>query len=245
VNHIIVFGASSRIAQEYCRIAAARHDLLFLVGRNETSLQAIASDLRIRGSRRVAFCVADLDDLSGHERIVEQAESELEGLTHALVAHGVLPDQQAATGDFRIVERTILTNFTSVASICERLARRFAEKRRGVIAVIGSVSGDRGRGSAYVYGATKAAVETYLSGLRNRLAHDGVTVITIKPGFVDTPMTAHLRKNLLFASARTAALAIDRAVERRNPVVYVPWFWRWIMLVVRALPERLFMRMTL
>ena len=243
MNQIVVFGATSRMAQEYARIAAARGDRLFLVGRNEGALRTLAADLTVRGSSRVGVRAADLTELSGHMHIVEQAASELDGLTHALIAHGVLPDQKAAEEDFGIAAQTILTNFTSVASICEVLARRFSRDRRGVIAVIASVSGDRGRASAYVYGSTKAAVTTYLSGLRNRLARDGVAVVTIKPGFVDTPMTAHLPKNALFASARTAARIIDRGIERRQPVVYVPWFWRWIMLVIRLIPERLFMRM--
>jgi decaprenylphospho-beta-D-erythro-pentofuranosid-2-ulose 2-reductase len=109
--------------------------------------------------------------------------------------------------------------------------------------VIGSVAGDRGRAGNYIYGAAKSAVETYLSGLRNRLASSGVSVITIKPGLVDTPMTAHLPKTALVASASDVARAIDRAIQRHRLVVYVPWFWRWIMLTIRMLPERLFMRM--
>ena len=245
VNRIVVFGATSRIAQEYCRIRAVQGDTLFLIARNDVKLKVLAQDLAIRGAARVAVRVADLDVLTGHEQIIADADREVGGITHVLIAYGVMPDQQAAERDSNIVERTMLTNHTSVASLCEVLARTFEAQRRGTIAVIGSVAGDRVRASNYVYGSSKAALDAYLSGLRNRLAPSGVSVVTIKPGPVDTPMTAHLRKTILFASAEDVARGIDEAIGNRRPVAYLPWFWRWIMLVIRLIPESIFARMTL
>lgn len=245
MNKVAIFGATSLIAQEYCRIVAARGEALFLVGRDESKLQALARDLQIRGAKSVAFRVADFNELGCHTALMDEAERTLGEVDQALVAYGVMPDQKCAERDFLIVEATILTNFTSVASLCERIARKFEAQRRGTLVVIGSVAGDRGRASGYIYGSTKAALDVYLSGLRNRLYAFGVRVVTIKPGLVDTPMTAHLPKTRLFASAERVARGIDRAIRGGRSTAYVPWIWRWIMLVIRLIPEPIFIRMTL
>lgn len=244
MTKIAVFGATSLVAQEYCRLAAARGDELFVVGRSVDKLDALVKDLGVRGAK-VGSRAADLTRLDDHERLVDEAAQALGGIDCALIAHGVLPDQRAAERDFAVVERTILTNYTSVVSLCERLARHMEPRRRGTIAVIGSVAGDRGRRSVYVYGSTKAALHTYLAGLTDRLKLSGVDVVTIKPGLIDTPMTAHLPKSPLFASSATVARGIDRAIRRRQRVAYVPWIWRWIMLAVRSIPGAIFARMNL
>jgi short-subunit dehydrogenase len=243
VSRLAVFGATSLIAQEYCRILAARGETLFLVGRNTDKLSALSKDLTIRGAAKVVHCAADLEDLEGHPRLLAEMEQSIGECDVALIAHGVLPDQKSAERDFHLVEQAIATNFTSVASLCELLAARFEARRAGTIAVISSVAGDRARASAYFYNATKAALDAYLTGLRHRLDRSGVLVITIKPGLVDTPMTAHLKKTPLFASAGAVARGIDRAIQKRRAVVYVPGFWRWIMFAVRMMPEPLFKRM--
>ena len=125
------------------------------------------------------------------------------------------------------------------------LANYFEKRGEGTLAAISSVAGDRGRQSNYVYGTAKAAVNTYLQGLRNRLYSKGVHVLTIKPGFVDTPMTAHLRQGPLFASADRVARDIVKAIEKKKCIIYTPWFWRWIMLLIRLIPEPVFRRLKL
>ena len=125
------------------------------------------------------------------------------------------------------------------------LANRFEQSRGGCIAVISSVAGDRGRQSNYVYGSAKGGLDRFLQGLRNRLYRAGVAVVTIKPGFVDTPMTAALPKNALYASPRQVARGVYRAIEARRSVVYLPWFWRPIMLLIKLLPESVFKRLRL
>ena len=125
-------------------------------------------------------------------------------------------------------------------SILNIVADDFERCGSGVIAGISSVAGDRGRQSNYVYGTAKAAVSTFAQGLRHRLARTGVSVITIKPGLVDTPMTASFKKGALWASPDAVAARIERAIERRDDIVYTPWFWRWIMLIIKALPEPIF-----
>ena len=131
-------------------------------------------------------------------------------------------------------------------SLATLLANLFERRGRGVLIAIGSVAGDRGRQSNYVYGAAKGMVALFLQGLRNRLSRQGIQVITIKPGFVDTPMTAAFaQKGLLWAKPDAIAAGIVTAVERGRDEVYLPWFWRWIMLIILHIPERLFKRLKL
>jgi len=137
------------------------------------------------------------------------------------------------------------TNCASVISLLRILADYFEQQRRGCIAVISSVAGDRGRQSNYVYGAAKGAVTVFLQGLRNRLYKSGVAVVTIKPGTVDTPMTAGMKKGLLFASASSVGQGIYKAMLARKEVVYLPWFWRPIMFIIRSIPEPIFKKLSL
>jgi hypothetical protein len=137
------------------------------------------------------------------------------------------------------------TNFLSVVSLLTLIGNRFEEQRNGCIAVISSVAGDRGRQSNYVYGAAKGALTVFLSGLRNRLVKAGVTVITIKPGFVDSPMTASFRKGFLWVSPAVVGRGVYRAIVSRKDVVYLPWYWRYIMMAVVLIPERMFKRLSL
>jgi short-subunit dehydrogenase len=161
-----------------------------------------------------------------------------------LIAHGTLSNQQLCEQSVEKTLEEFQTNCLSFISLLTILANYFEQQKRGVIAVISSVAGDRGRKSNYVYGAAKAAVTAFLSGLRSRLAASNVTVITIKPGTVDTPMTAHLRKGLLFASPQKVGAGIYAAMKQKKEVVYLPGYWRLIMFVVRSIPERFFKRVS-
>ena len=166
-------------------------------------------------------------------------------LDTVLIAHGLLGDQRASERDFKLAEQAYKTNFLSVVSMLTPISAYFEVQRRGTIAVISSVAGERGRQSNFIYGSAKAGLSVYLAGLRNRLYPSGVTVLTIKPGFVDTPMTAHLRKTALFASPEKVAREISRAIERRRSVLYSPAIWFWIMAVIRLIPEPVFKRLKL
>lgn len=245
MKRFAIFGATSAIARETAREAVRRGDHLFLVARSPEKLKAVADDLRARGGT-VHERVADLDDTGAHAAILDEAERALGGLDTVLVAHGVLTDQAKAEQAFAEVEAGLRTNFLSAASICTHAANRFEARRAGTICVIGSVAGDRGRPKNYAYGSAKAALDSFLSGLRARLYPAGVAVVTVKPGFVDTPMTAHIqKKGPLFASAETVGKDIYRAIEKRRMVVYTPWFWWGIMTIVRAIPEFVFRRLKL
>ena len=172
--------------------------------------------------------------------LLASAVATLGSIDLALLAHGVLGDQHAAELDPQVAESIYRTNFLSPASLITGLANYFEHHGSGCLAVISSVAGDRGRKSNYVYGASKGALTILLDGVRNRVDRLGVHVLTIKPGFVATPMTAHLPRGPLFAEPRTIGQGILRAVSRRQDTVYLPGFWRLIMFVVRAVPGRIF-----
>jgi short-subunit dehydrogenase len=245
MKKVLVLGATSAIAQATVRLLAARGASLYLVGRNAENLAAVAQDAVTRGASKVESQALDLNALEAHEALVERAAQTLGGLDGVLLAHGVLGDQGACERSYAETEKVLRTNFLSAVSLLTVLANRFEAQRSGTLVVISSVAGDRGRQSNYVYGASKGALNVFLQGLRNRLARSGVAVVTVKPGFVDTPMTAHLPKNALFASSEKVARGIVRAADRGADEVYLPGFWALIMLVIRTIPEGVFKRLKL
>ncbi len=204
----LIVGAASAIAEATMRRLAARGEGLFLVGRQEERLAALAKDLKIRGASAVAYAVMDANEMERHAAVIEDAATALGGLDAALIAHGTLPDQAACQRDAQVTLNELTTNFLSTVSLCTHLANRFESQGRGSLAVISSVAGDRGRQSNYVYGSAKGGVSLFLQGLRNRLHRHGVHVATIKPGFVDTPMTAQFKKGLLWRSPTTLPAAL-------------------------------------
>ena len=242
---VLIIGATSAIAEATARCYAARGARIFLVARGTARLKDIAEDLRIRGAVAVDHATLDVNDLSAHAGILEQAWLKLGGIDVALIAHGTLPDQSACESSVETALAEFATNGTSTIALLTALAPGMEAQGRGVLAVISSVAGDRGRQSNYLYGAAKAAVSTFASGLRQRLAKAGVSVVTIKPGFVDTPMTRDFRKGALWAKPDAVARGIVRAADRGSSVVYLPWFWSPIMLVIKCIPEFIFKRIKL
>ena len=218
---------------------------LILVARSPLKLAAVQGDLCVRGAKTVETLEADLADITRHREIIEAALKPFSGLDMVLVAYGTLGEQRASEQDVEVALQEFNNNCTSVISLLTLLANYFEQQGRGCIAVISSVAGDRGRQSNYVYGAAKGALTIFLQGLRNRLAKKGVAVVTIKPGMVDTPMTAHMRKGRLFASASTVGQGIYDAMMKRKDVVYVPSYWRYIMWIIKSIPESRFKKMNI
>jgi short-subunit dehydrogenase len=245
MRRLLIVGAASAIAEATARQFAARGDAMCLVGRSPERLQAIADDLKIRGAGAVSVYRLDLRQISAYEAMLDEAARALGGLDGALIAHGTLSDQQACERSVDTLLDEIQVNAVSVMALCTLLANRFAAQGRGVIAVVSSVAGDRGRRSNYAYGAAKAAVTAFTSGLRQRLRPQGVSVVTVKPGFVDTPMTAAFKKGILWAAPATVARQISAAMIAGTPVIYTPGFWRPIMWVIRSIPEFVFRRLSL
>ncbi len=241
----LIIGATSAIAEATARRLAEAGDALYLVARNETKLEAIANDLKTRGAISVHIETLDVMDYDRHEAVIDAAISALDGLDLALIAHGTLPDQNACEQSFALTRKEFELNALTTISLLTHLANYFEEKRRGTIAVISSVAGDRGRQSNYIYGAAKGTVAIFLQGLRNRLYKSGINVITIKPGFVDTPMTVEFSKGILWAQPGKVAQDIYDAIVKKKDEIYTPRFWRTIMRVIRLIPEFLFKRLNL
>ena len=246
MRNLLIIGATSAIAEATARRFAATGARFYLVGRNTERLAAIARDLEIRSGQPVMHESLNLDLLDQHPALLERASQTLGGIDVALIAHGALPDQDACQQSVEKTLAAIHTNALSVISLATLLANDLATRERGTLIAISSVAGDRGRQSNYVYGAAKGMVSLFLQGLRNRLSSKGVQVITIKPGFVDTPMTAAFgKKGLLWAQPDQIAQGIVAAVERGRDEVYLPGFWRWIMWIIRHVPEGIFKRLKL
>jgi len=245
MGRTVIIGATSAIASEVSKLLAKRSETLFLVARDARKLEAVRRDLEIRGANVKGTFVADCNHFSQHQSVLFEAEKVLGAVDSLIVAHGSLGDQKAAEQSFDVALMEFNTNLLSVVSLLTVFANYFEEKRNGSIAVISSVAGDRGRKSNYIYGTAKGALNIFLQGLRNRLASSGVSVITIKPGFVDTPMTAQFKKNFLFAKPSRIALGIVNAIDKKKDCVCLPWFWRPIMWVIKLIPERIFKRLSL
>ncbi|MCC6915528.1 MAG: SDR family oxidoreductase [Rhodospirillaceae bacterium] len=240
---MVIFGATSAIAQAVARLYAKKGARFFLVARNDERLAIVAADLRARGAAQVETANADLADLSLHANLVARAQSALGALDRVLVAHGTLTNQRAAETGADVMAQEIGVNFLSAASLLTHVANVMELQRAGSIAVIGSVAGDRGRQSNYVYGSAKAGLGVFVQGLRHRMSRHGVNVTLVKPGFVDTPMTAGLAKaGPLWATPAKVAADIKAAMEGGAAILYTPWFWRWIMLIIRSVPDAVFRR---
>jgi NAD(P)-dependent dehydrogenase (short-subunit alcohol dehydrogenase family) len=238
-RRVLVLGATSAIATEVCHILGRRGDRLHLVGRNAQKLDAVARSLgpAVAGSEAVDLTVCDA------RAVLDRALVALGGLDDVLVAHGELLDQLETERDPAALRRCMEVNLLSPLLLLLPIADHLEAQRAGRIAVITSVAGDRGRPRNFSYGAAKAGLTVWLEGLRSRLHPAGVTVHTLKPGPVITPMTVGHPRNALFATAPQAAARIVRAMDRGWAVTYVPGYWRPILWVVVRLPEWLFQRL--
>lgn len=247
-HRVLIFGATSAIAQATARRLLQQGCDLYLVGRNPDKLRTTLDDLKVRAAPNqiIAGQSVDLDHLHAQSQLFDVAQTALGSIDAVIIAHGTLPNQKDCEADFSHALAALHTNGVSAIALADEAARRMLAQQQGMIVAISSVAGDRGRQSNYVYGTAKGMLNLYLQGLRNRLAPAGIRVLTIKPGFVDTPMTAAFdKKGLLWASPDDIARGIVRAMRRQRDEVYLPWFWCGIMFVIRAIPERWFKKLKL
>lgn len=246
MKKVLIVGATSAIAEACARVWAQRGDRLFLAARGQAQLQSVADDLRTRGAAFVGHQVFDATAFDQHAALLQAATQAMGGLDTVLIAHGTLSDQPRAQTDVGYALKEVEINGTSVVALMGRVAEQFEAQKQGCIGVISSVAGDRGRQSNYVYGSAKALVSAFASGLRQRMHKVGVSVVTIKPGFVDTPMTAHLPKGgPLWAKPDQVARDIVGGMDQGRSVVYTPGFWRLIMLIIKHIPEFVFVKLKL
>lgn len=239
---VLILGATSAIARATAGAFAARGNDIYLAGRDMDELPRLAADLKVRHGVEVRYGSFDAEATATHGSFLQHVIDEMSGLGGVVLAFGYLGDQLAAR-DFSVGAKIINSNFTGAASILSECANYFEPLKSGFIIGISSVAGDRGRQSNYVYGAAKGALSLYLQGLRNRLFHSGVRVITVKPGFVDTAMTFGLPGMFLVASPKSIGERIALAPDKSADVLYLPWFWRYIMLIIMHIPEPIFKRL--
>jgi decaprenylphospho-beta-D-erythro-pentofuranosid-2-ulose 2-reductase len=244
-NKIVIIGATSAIAEHCARLwVAGGPQEMVLVARDLARLDPIAADLRVRGpATTITIVTIDFQDSA---EIAAFAQSCMAGTLPdlVLIAHGVLPDQVVCQSDLARCQEALSVNGISPVLFAEAFVGRMVAEDRGTIAIIGSVAGDRGRKSNYVYGAAKGLVETYAQGLQHRLAKSAVNVVLIKPGPTDTPMTAHLKsKGAQLAPVEAVAQTIVSNIEKGKGLIYVPGKWAPIMLVIRNLPNVIFGKM--
>lgn len=241
---VLILGATSAIARASASAFAARGYDVHLAGRDEAELSRQARDLRIRYEIRADYSLFDAEAVETHGAYFQAILDKTGGIEGILLAFGYLGDQEAARRP-PLLERVIAANFTGAASILAHCADYLETRKRGFIIGISSVAGDRGRQSNYAYGAAKGALSLYLQGLRNRLHPAGVRVVTVKPGFVDTAMTFGMPGLFLVASPAYVGERIAAAPGGSANVLYLPWFWRYIMLIIKSIPEPLFKRLKL
>ncbi len=244
--NIVIFGATSAIAQAWARLHAAQGAGFYLVGRDAKKLEAVKNDLLTRGASEVQLHTADLAQVHEYGVMVDQVYALWPHIDIALFAQGSLPDQRELEKNIVPVRAIFELNAMSYILPASVIAERMAQKGCGSVVLISSAAGDRGRQSNYFYGTSKAAVTTFAQGLRNHVFKHGVQVLTVKPGFVDTPMTANIAKGgPLWATPEQIADCIETGLQKKKDVIYAPWFWQIIMLVIKNLPEVIFKRLGL
>lgn len=243
-QRIIIIGASSAIAEHCARLWAQQPVDFVLVGRDRERVDRVAADLRVRSPQSSAqYVVIDFTDAAAIAALAVQTAAEGK-IDIVLIAHGNLPVQSDCEQDLLKSQQALEINGVSPVLFAEAFAAQLQKAGRGTLAMIGSVAGDRGRKTNYVYGAAKGLIERYAQGLQHRFAGTPVKIVLIKPGPTATPMTAHLPPRGL-ASPEAVAQAIVAAIDKGRPVVYAPARWALIMMIIRHLPRFVFNRLNI
>ena len=238
MSRVVIFGATSAIAQAFTRLLAQKGATFHLVARNEPDLTAIAADLRVRGAPQVTTRAADLADIDALGSLCDEAVDRLGGIDVALIAHGTLPDQVGLLASVPEALAAVRINALSPLAIALHLRSRMSAQGSGTIIILSSVAGDRGRPSNYLYGASKALLSVAGGGMAAEHKKTGIKILLIKPGFVDSPMTRQFRKGLLWSQPHQVAQRIAALLDAgKSGVYYVPGWWRWIMAIVRNVPN--------
>ena len=245
MSNILILGATSAIAKHTTRLLAADEHSLYLVARNEDKLASMKQDMLVRGATDVHYETSDLADDTQHKALIQRATEAMGSIDTVLIAYGTLGNQADSAASYENTLKELQINCLSVISLLTILANQLEQQGSGSIAVISSPSGDRGRQSNYIYGTAKGALTIFLQGLRNRLSKSNVHVLTIKPGFVDTPMTKDFKKGFLWVSPEVISKGIYNALKKKKETVYLPFFWLFIMTIIKSIPEKIFKHLKL
>ncbi len=236
----VILGASSAVARAFARAVGNGADLI-LCGRDLADLAHMAADLHVRHGRPVAVVPFDALDEASHRDLTARLEQQ-PGTLNIFLAFGSMPAQAAMDADPALALRTIQANYGGAVSVLQHLAPRLERQGAGIVVALGSVAGDRGRLKNYVYGSAKAGLHTFLQGYRARMFRAGVRVLTVKPGFLDTSMTWAAGPLPMAMAPADFARALLRSMRGGAETIYLPWPWRWIMAIIRIIPESLFKR---
>ena len=237
---LLILGANSDIAVATAQRFAKEGYNIYLASRNLEELSKTAADIQIRFNVQTKALSFDARDFKNHKSFYTDLPIKPAG---AIIAFGSMHDQIKTQSDFLLTQDTLESNYTGAVSILEIIADDFETRKSGFIVGISSVAGDRGRQSNYIYGSSKAALSAYLAGLRHRLSKTGISVLTVKPGFVRTKMTAHLDlPKMLTAEPAQVAEAIYKGAMRKKSTIYVKSVWRFIMLIIIHVPEFIFIK---
>ena len=245
MKKILIIGATSAIAEKCSEIWANRNNEIFLVGRNQEKLNLVKKKLHDISNKNIHTLSCDLNDFQNHNHILNQAEKALGQIDIVLIAHGQMLDQLQCEKDVNLTLEEIKTNALSTISLLTHISNIFEKRKFGTIAVISSVAGDRGKRRNYIYSSAKAMITVFTSGLRQRLYKSNVTLVTIKPGFVSTPMTKNFKKGFLWSKPEKIAKIIVNAIDNKKLIVYAPAYWKIIMIIIKIIPERIFLKLNL
>lgn len=235
----VLLGATKGMGRSLARQLAARGDEVFLLGRDAEDLQRSAADLGVRGQKSVSagWALCDLADTGSFAPALDAAEQALGGFDTVIVTAGLFATQDALEADVELAERLLTVDFTNTVVFCEHARKRLLARGGGSLAVFTSVAGDRGRKPVAIYGAAKAGLSRYLEAMDHKFRGQGLAVLDVKPGFVKTGMTAGLKPPPFAGEPEAVAARVIKAIDRREPLVYAPFPWRWVMLVIRSLPR--------
>lgn len=243
---LLVLGGNSAIAKSIAEKFASDKTDIFFAGRNIAEQERIANDFRLRYAINTWSGSFDATDYGSHEQFLSDVLKVMPSIENVILAFGMLGDQQKAAADFDHALQIYQVNFMGSASILTHLSNYLKEKRKGGIIVISSIAGDRGRQSNYIYGSSKGGLSIYCQGLRNELSKYNVNLMTVKPGFVDTPMTYGLKMpKLLLSSPEKVGRIVYKSFRKKKDIVYAPSYWRYIMMIIRSIPEKFFKKLNL
>lgn len=245
MKKILIFGATSLIAEKCCKIWAKKNYELFLVGRDLDRLKIISTDLKIRYSTKINIFQSDLIEIKNHEKCFLAALKILKKFDIILLAHGSLSNEDKARNEIDYALEELELNALSFISLLILASKYLEITGGGIIALLSSVAGERGKSSNYLYGSAKSMINTYCSGMRQWYFNSNISIVTINLGFVDTPMTKNFKKNFLWSSADKVAAKIIKAIDKKRDIVYIPKFWFIILFIIKAIPENIFKRIKL
>lgn len=243
MSYVLIIGAKSDMAKAIAKVYAQNGYDLYLGARNIIELETFSNDISIRTGQDIKLLELDVLDYDNHQSFYDQLEEKPYGVISTV---GYLGDQKKAQTSFNEAKKIIDTNYTGVVSLFNIIANDFEVRGSGFMVGISSVAGDRGRKSNYIYGSAKAALTAYLSGLRNRLNDSGINVLTVKPGFVNTKMTKDMDlPEKLTAQPEDVAQNIFEAQQKGKNVIYTKWIWKWVMSIIKMIPEWKFKGMSI